>query len=111
MAENVSLSAAVRANLLALQSTTDLISRTQGRLSTGLRVAAAVDDPVSFFQAKSLNDRASDFSVKKGGIDQGISTITAATDAVTGIESMVQQLKGLILTAKSATTTTEVTNL
>ena len=54
MAENVSLSAAVRANLLALQSTTDLISRTQGRLSTGLRVAAAVDDPVSFFQAKSI---------------------------------------------------------
>jgi flagellin-like hook-associated protein FlgL len=111
MAENVSLSAAVRANLLALQSTTDLIARTQGRLSTGLRVAAAVDDPVSFFQAKSLNDRADDFTVKKRGIDQGISTLTAATDAVTGVEALVQQLKGLILTAKSATTATEVSDL
>jgi flagellin-like hook-associated protein FlgL len=111
MAENVSLSSAVRANLLALQSTTDLIARTQGRLSTGLRVAAAVDDPVSFFQAKTLNDRADDFSTKKRGIDQGISTITAATDAVTGIESLVQQLKGLILTAKSAATATEVSDL
>ncbi|MBM3950589.1 MAG: flagellin-like protein [Rhodospirillales bacterium] len=111
MAENVSLSAAVRANLLALQSTSELIARTQGRLSTGLRVAAAVDDPVSFFQAKSLNDRSDDFNTKKRGIDQGISTISAATDAVTGIEALVQQLKGLILTAKSAATSTEVSDL
>ena len=111
MAENVSLSSAVRANLLALQTTSELISRTQGRLSTGLRVASAVDDPVSFFQAKSLNDRADDFQVKKRGIDQGVSTITAASDAVTGIENLVQQLKGLILTAKSATSSTEVGNL
>ena len=111
MAENVSLSSAVRANLLALLSTTDLINRTQGRLSTGLRVASAVDDPVAFFQAKSLNDRADDFQVKKRGIDQGISTVTSASDAVTGIENLVQQLKGLVLTAKSATTNTEVANL
>ncbi|MEK7819661.1 MAG: flagellin [Pseudomonadota bacterium] len=111
MAENVSLSTAVRANLLALQTTSDLINRTQGRLSTGLRVASAVDDPVSFFQAKSLNDRADDFTTKKRGIDQGISTATAAADAVTGIENLVSQLKGLILTAKSATTATEVGNL
>ena len=72
MAENVSLSTAVRANLLALQTTSELIGRTQGRLSTGLRVASAVDDAVSFFQAKSLNDRADDFNVKKRGIDQGL---------------------------------------
>ncbi|MBM3565305.1 MAG: flagellin-like protein [Alphaproteobacteria bacterium] len=111
MAENVSLSSAVRANLLSLQTTTELIARTQGRLSTGLRVASAVDDAVSFFQAKSLNDRAADFEVKKRGIDQGISTITAAADAVTAIENLVNQLKGLILTAKSATTSTEIDNL
>jgi len=111
MADNVSLSSAVRANLLALQSTTELIARTQSRLSTGLRVSTAVDDPVSFFQAKALNDRAADFDTRKRGIDQGVSTITAAADAVAAIENLVQQLKGLILTAKSAATNTEVSNL
>ena len=111
MAENVSLSAAVRSNLLALQSTSELIARTQGRLSTGLRVASTIDDPVSFFQAKSLNDRADDFTSKKRGIDQGISTITAASDAVTGIEALVQQMKGLLMTTKSAATNTEVSSL
>ena len=43
MADNVVLTAAVRSNLLALQSTTSLIDRTQGRLATGLSVASAID--------------------------------------------------------------------
>ena len=79
---DVTLSAAVRSSLLSLQSTTDLIDRTNGRLSSGLRVASAVDDPVSFFSAKSLTDRAFDFNDRKDGIDQGISTVTAALDGL-----------------------------
>lgn len=62
---NVTLSAAVRDSLLSLQNTTSLIERTQGRLSTGLEVSSAIDDPVKFFQAKTLSDRASDFDSKK----------------------------------------------
>lgn len=111
MAGNVTLSAAVRSNLLSLQGTTELINRTQGRLSTGLKVASAVDDPVSYFQAKGLNDRASDFTAKKDSIDQGISTLTAATNAVDGIESLVKQLKGLVLSAKSATTSSQISTV
>lgn len=111
MADNVTLSSAVRSNLLSLQATSDLIARTQGRLSTGLKVAGPVDDPVSYFQAKSLNDRASDFTQKKDGIDQGVSTLTAALNAVDGIETLVKQLKGLVISAKSATTSTEIDNV
>ena len=108
---DVSLTAAVRQNLLSLQNTTDLINRTQNRLSTGLRVANAIDDPVKFFQAKGLQDRASDFEEKKTGIDQGISTLSTATDAIVAIENLVQQLKGLATNAKSATTNAEVANI
>ena len=108
---DVTLTAAVRQNLLALQSTADLIARTQNRLSTGLRVSSALDDAVAYFQAKGLTDRAIDFEEKKAGIDQGISTLTAATDAVTGVQSLVQQLKGLANNAKSATTDTEIDNI
>ena len=108
---DVTLTAAVRQNLLSLQSTADLISRTQNRLSTGLKVSRAVDDPVNFFQAKGLTDRAADFDEKKSLIDQGISTVTAATDAIAGIENLVAQLKGLANNAKSATTTTEINNI
>ena len=69
---DVTLTAAVRQNLLSLQSTSDLIAQTQNRLSTGLRVASPLDDAVSYIQAKGLNDRATDFTEKKNGIDQGI---------------------------------------
>ncbi|TCS62987.1 flagellin [Varunaivibrio sulfuroxidans] len=108
---DITLSASVRQNLLSLQSTTQLIGRTQNRLSTGLRVASPIDDPVSFFQAKGLTDRATDFNEKKDNIDQGVSSLTAATDAVTAIESLVQQLKGLATNAKSSTTTTQINNI
>jgi flagellin-like hook-associated protein FlgL len=102
---DVTLSAAVRSSLLSLQSTTDLIDRTNGRLSSGLRVANAVDDPVSFFSAKALSDRAFDFDERKSGIDQGISTVTAALDGVESIDSLVRQLKGIANSLKSATGT------
>ncbi|WNJ99100.1 flagellin [Thalassospiraceae bacterium LMO-JJ14] len=102
---DITLSAAVRGSLLSLQSTTSLVERTQGRLSTGLEVASAIDDPVAFFQAKSLNDRAFDFNEKKDGIDQGISTVTAALGGLESIEAIVRQLKGVASSLKSATGT------
>tara|TARA_B100000315_G_scaffold206344_1_gene200652 strand:- start:86 stop:1237 length:1152 start_codon:yes stop_codon:yes gene_type:complete len=103
MPDNVTLSAAVRGSLLSLQGTAKLIERTQNRLSTGLEVASAIDDPVSFFQAKTLSDRAFDFSEKLDGIDQGVSTLSTALEAVESIESLVRQLKGIANSLKSAT--------
>ena len=99
---DVTLSAAVRSSLLSLQGTTDLIDRTQGRLSTGLKVAGPIDDPVAFFQAKSLDDRVFDFTEKKDAIDQGVSTLSSALDGVNAIESLVRQLKGVGNSMKSA---------
>jgi len=102
---DVTLSSAVRSSLLSLQNTTDLIDRTQQRLSSGLRVSSAVDDPVSFFQAKSLNDRAFDFTEKKDGIDQGVSSLSVALEGIEAVENIVRQLKGITSSLKSATGT------
>jgi flagellin-like hook-associated protein FlgL len=102
---DVTLSAAVRGSLLSLQNTTDLIERTQSRLSTGLKVSSAIDDPVAFFQAKTLTDRASDFVEKKDNIDQGVSSLTTAVDGMQAVENLVNQLKGIANSMKSATGT------
>ncbi len=99
----VTLSSAVRGSLLSLQNTTSLIDRTQGRLSTGLKVAGATDDPVAFFQSKALSDRAFDFNEKKDGIDQGVSSVSTALEAIESVESVVRQLKGIANSLKSAT--------
>jgi len=101
MASDISLSAATRTNLLSLQRTTDLIGRTQERLSTGKKVNSAVDDALSFFNARSLNNRASDLTSIKDGIAEGIQVLTATTDALTSVEDILNQMKAVATSAKS----------
>jgi len=49
------LSAAVRQNLLSLQSTAELLSTTQNRLASGKKVNTALDNPTNFFTAQGLD--------------------------------------------------------
>ncbi len=100
---SISLSSAIKTNLLTLQATNDLLDRTQNRLSTGKRVNSAIDDAVSFFQSKTLTDRSVDFNDRKSQIDQAISSVKAATSGIEAADRIVKQLKGIISTAKSAT--------
>jgi flagellin-like hook-associated protein FlgL len=110
MSTDINLSAAIRSSLITLQGAQTLINRTQNDLSTGLKVNNAIDNPVAFFQAQALTDRASDFSNKKDGIDQGISSLSTSLEGVTAIENIVGQLQGLVLSAESASST-QVTGL
>lgn len=99
---DLTLSAAVRANLLSLQNTSALISRTQDRMTTRLKVSSPVDDAVKYFQAKSLSDRARDLAERKDGIDQGVSSLETALKAAGALEDLVKQMKGAIDSARSA---------
>ena len=108
---DISLSAAVRNNLLTLRDTASLIGRTQQRLSTGLKINSPIDDAKIFFEAKALNDRATTLSEKKDGIDQAVSSVTVALEAVNAIDSIVDQLKGIAISAQSASTAAEFTEL
>ena len=103
---DITLSATARNSLLSLTNTAGLMSRTQNRLTTGLKVSSAIDDAVSFFKAKSLDDRAADLSTRKDEIDQGISSVKAAINGTTLVDSIMKQMKGLINTARTADSTT-----
>jgi len=105
---DIALSASIRANLLSLQRTDALASRTEVRLSTGRKVNTAIDDAVAFFAAKALNDRASDFKDRKDAIDQAISSLQAANDGVSAVDATLRQLKGILQSAKTASTTERV---
>jgi len=100
---DITLNAAVRANLLTLSNTQNLVDRTQNRLSTGLKVASPIDDATAFFESKSLSDRAIDLEDRKSGIDQAISSVSTALEAIEAVDSVLRQLKGLAIQAKSAT--------
>ena len=87
---DITLTANARNSLLSLTGTASLMSRTTGRLTSGLKVASAIDDAVSFFKAKGLTDRAADFSTRKDEIDQGISSMKSAINGTTLVDSILK---------------------
>ncbi len=101
---DISLTSGMRTNLLSLQSTTNLLNRTQERLATGKKVNSALDNPVSFFASQSLNSRASKLDGLKDAMGQAIQTIKAANNGITAITSMIEQAKGVAESAMSADT-------
>jgi flagellin-like hook-associated protein FlgL len=107
---DVSLTAGMRSNLLSLQDTVNLLNRTQNRLSTGKKVNSAIDNPVSFFAAQSLNSRASVIDSLKDSMGQAVQTISAADKGIKALTAMIQQAKGIAQSAQSASGT-ELTDL
>lgn len=108
-AANITLSSATRSNLLSLQKTTDLIGRTQDRLSTGKKVNSAIDDALSFFTARGLSDRAADLTTIKSNIENGISVLTQTTDALSSVEDVLKQMKAVASSARATSATDTAT--
>jgi len=94
MADMIHLSSAVRQNLLSLQNTADLMSKTQNRLATGLKVNSALDNPGSFFTASALNNRSSDLGSLLDDMGQAVQTLKAADEGIQSITKLVEAAKG-----------------
>jgi flagellin len=89
------LSASVRQNLLSLQSTADLLSTTQNRLSTGRKVNTALDNPTNYFTAQSLDNRAGDISNLLDSIGNGVQVLQAANTGITSLQKLVDTAKSI----------------
>lgn len=108
---DITLSSGIRSNLISLQGTNDLLSRTQTRLGTGKRVNTAIDDPNSFFKAANLNDRASKLDARLDSMGQAVSTIKSADQALTSMQSITSQMKAIAEDAKGETDSDARNNL
>jgi flagellin len=89
----ITLSAAVRQNLLTLQNTSFLTADVQNKLATGLKVNSALDNPNSFFTASALSSRANDLRGLLDDMGQSVNTIKAADDGITAITKLVESAK------------------
>src|SRR5271155_882705 len=89
------LSAAVRQNLLSLQSTAALLATTQNDLATGNKVTPPLDNPTEFFTAQGLNNRASDISNLLDGIGNGVQVLQAANTGITSLQSLVANAQSI----------------
>lgn len=105
---SITLTAGMRANLYALQNTTNMMEDTQKKLSTGKKINTALDDPVNFFKSKDHYDRATDLSQKKDGMAEAIKVIEAADTGIEGIYDLLDQMKSLANAAKTSANTTDL---
>ena len=103
---DIVLTAGVRQNLLQLQKTADLITATQTKLATGKRVNTALDNPINFFTAQGLSNRASDLGNLLNSMSNGVNTIQAANNGITSITKLVQSAQALISQAQQTADTT-----
>lgn len=102
MSSDVVLTSALRSNLLSLQKTQSNIDKVQNALSSGLKVSSALDNPQSYFTARSLNNRASDLTGLLDGIGQSISSIKQTNTAVDKLSKLVEQADSIISQAADA---------
>ena len=102
---DIVLSAGVRSNLLQLQQTSDLMTRTQTRLATGKRVNSALDNAINFFTAQGLDNRANDLSGLLDSMSNAINTIQAANNGLSAITKLVQSAQSLVSQARQTSDT------
>ncbi len=105
---DVSLTASARANLLALQNTSSLLSKTQERLATGKKVNSSLDNAAAYFASQGFLNSANDLANLKDNMSTAIQTVKSATDAINSIQDVISQMQGL---TNSALQTTDETTL
>jgi flagellin-like hook-associated protein FlgL len=107
---DITLSRAVRSNLLNLQSTAVSLAKSQERLSTGLKVNSALDNPTNFFTAEGLKSKANDLSALSDAVSNAVQTVSAADKGITAITKLVESAQATARQAlQSATTVTTAT--
>src|SRR5512141_3362001 len=106
MATNpITLTSGMRANLVSLQKTNDLLELTQKRLSTGKKVNSALDDPVAYFTAVAHEQRATDLASRKDEMSEAVQTVKAADAGIQSIRTLIAAAKSLASSALSGETT------
>jgi len=101
---DISLTSAMRSNLVSLQNTEMLLAKTQDRLSTGKKVNSAIDNPTNFFAARAHTQRAGLLDGLKDNISESIQMVKTADNAVTAMNTLIEGLRGVVTQARSAIT-------
>ena len=100
---DIAIPASTRIALLATQRTTALADTKSENLSTGLRVNSPIDNPLAFFAARSLSNRANDLLAVKDTIGQSASALGSTFVGIDALGKTVDQLKAVLEAARGGT--------
>ena len=92
---DITLNASMRSNLLSLKNIATQMDKTQLILATGKKVNSAIDNASSYYQARSLTNRAADLTALLDSMGQGIQTIEAANVGIEKATSILEQMTSI----------------
>ena len=107
----ITLTGGMRANLVSLQQTNNMMETTQKRLSSGKKVNSALDDPVAYFTAVAHEQRATDLAGRKDEMSEAVQMVKAANAGIESIKTLIAAAKSLATSALSSDVTADVTSL
>src|SRR5436190_2120846 len=97
----------MNSNLVNLLQNSDDVTKTQGRLSTGLAVATASDNISSYFKAKSYSDKADGLDNTNKVSKQAVSNMDVVDKALTNMQENLKGAIQLMLDARSKAVTVQ----
>lgn len=103
---DISLSAAARSNLQALQNTASLLSTTEAHLSSGKKVNSASDNANAYFASQGFLARANDLNNVKSNLSTALTSVNSTTQSIANVNTVVTQLQGITTQALGTTDTT-----
>src|SRR5512143_1837727 len=101
----ITLTSGMRANLVSLQNTNNLLELTQKRLASGKKVNSALDDPVAYFTAVAHEQRAIDLAGRKDEMSEAVQTIKAGDAGIESINTLIAAARSLATSALSSGST------
>ena len=87
----------------ALSNNDDLLAQSLRRLSSGLKINRAKDNPAGLAMAKRMNAQIESLSVANQNASDGVSIIETADGAMNEISEMLQRLNELSIKAATGT--------
>ena len=107
----ITLTSGMRANLVSLQQTNNMMEVTQKRLSSGKKVNSALDDPVAYFTALAHEQRATDLAGRKDEMSEAVQTVKAANAGIENLRTLIAAAKSLATSALSSDVTVDIQSL
>ncbi len=96
---NYNVSAMISNN--SLSNSDDLLSKSLQRLSSGLKINSAKDNPAGMAMAKRMNAQIEGISVASQNASDGVSIIETADGALSEIQSMIHRISELSVKASN----------
>lgn len=99
---DISLTKSLRSTVSALNWVSDESAAASQRLTTGIKVQTALDDPSTYISAKSLSLHAAALDKYLERLDQGLGIISAADNGLSSISDSINTLKGVVTRAAAS---------